>query len=351
MAENKLTRMAKIASANPKSWGIVDAIEISGHRSVSTVTDLYALAGCILSSSFAGEAASGIAHTGADAIGQIWYVQDTAKYYKLKSWSDTLSADNWEEVYIGANSGKVDDVQVNGASVVSNKIANIDLSEYAKTSEVITELQGDKAVKVEGNKISLNVASSHGLINSDSGLELILNLEYDSANKKIKLTGESGNEISSIDATNFIKDGMLDSATYNEDDHSLTLTFNTEAGKDPISVDLSALIPTTYDGSNVKLTSATLPETYSAPAVGDSVNDAFAKLVKKINDQENTIDNLWNKLIAGANISIDKTDDTVTISANTSVNPEDATETNNSLITSLQVKNYIENTALAWTEL
>lgn len=348
MAENKLTRMAKLASANPKSWGIVDAIEVSGHRSVATVSDLYSLAGCILSSSYAGEAAAGSTPTGADAIGQIWYVQDTQKYYRLKTWSSTLSANNWEEVYIGSDSGKVDDVQVNGESVVTNKVANIDLSTYAKTDEVITSIQGDKAIKVNGNKISLSVIESAGLINSDSGLELVLNLEYDSTDKKVKLTGDSGTIISEIDATDFIKDGMLESAKYDDTTHSLVLTFNTEAGKEPITIDLSKLI---YDGSNVVLKSVTLPENYSDPVAGDSVDDAFAKLVKKVKEQDSNINNLFDKLVVDANNYLKKTsaDGTVTLSANTDIDPESATDTNNSLVTSYQVKNYVEN-KLSWYE-
>lgn len=349
MAESKLTRMAKLASANPKSWGIVDAVEISGHRSVATVSNLYTLAGCILSASYAGEAKEGTAHTGADAIGQIWYVQDTQKYYKLKSWSDTLSADNWEEVYIGTDYGKVDDVQVNGTSVVADKIANIDLSEYAKTSEVITELTGDKAIKVDGNKISINVIDSSALLNTDSGLEIVLGLEYDSSSKKIKLVGNNGDQIGTdIDASDFIKDGMLDSASYNADDHSLTLTFNTSSGKDPISVDLSDLIDV-YDGSNVKLKSITVPDTYSDPVAGDSVDDAFAKLLKKVKTQDDSIENLFERLVAKNYINKEEDGNSITLSADTSVNPEDATETSNSLATSYQVKSYVES-KIAWYE-
>jgi len=46
----RLYRMAKVVSANPKSWGIVDANEISGFRRVASLADLYSLSECILSS-------------------------------------------------------------------------------------------------------------------------------------------------------------------------------------------------------------------------------------------------------------------------------------------------------------
>ena len=60
----RLYRMAKVVSANPSSWGIVDAKEISGFRRVSKLTDLYSIAECILSSAY-GDGTT----NGEDAVG------------------------------------------------------------------------------------------------------------------------------------------------------------------------------------------------------------------------------------------------------------------------------------------
>nr|DAI85102.1 MAG TPA: hypothetical protein [Caudoviricetes sp.] len=49
---------------------------------------------------------------------------------------------------------------------------------------------------------------------ADKKLSATLGLSYDSENKKIKLTGINKAEIASIDATDFIKDGMLKSASF-----------------------------------------------------------------------------------------------------------------------------------------
>jgi len=65
--------------------------------------------------------------------------------------------------------------------------------------------------------------------------------------------GIDGAVISSIDASRFIKDGMLSSASFDPTTKDLTLTFNTDAGKDPITVSLSGLIGTVYNGKNVNL--------------------------------------------------------------------------------------------------
>lgn len=62
-------------------------------------------------------------------------------------------------------------------------------------------------------------------------------LAYDSDTKRIELKNTSEEVISSIDATAFIKDGMLDSVTVS--DGYLNFVFNTDAGKETISIPLS----------------------------------------------------------------------------------------------------------------
>ena len=68
-------------------------------------------------------------------------------------------------------------------------------------------------------------------------------LEYDSENKLIKLV-EGGSE-KTIDASDFIKDGMIDTVVYNTEDPSnpkLIITWNTDAGKEAIDIPLNGLI-------------------------------------------------------------------------------------------------------------
>ena len=62
-------------------------------------------------------------------------------------------------------------------------------------------------------------------------------LYYDSEAKRIELKNTSATVISSIDATAFIKDGMLDSVTVSGG--NLNFVFNTDAGKETISIPLS----------------------------------------------------------------------------------------------------------------
>ena len=62
-------------------------------------------------------------------------------------------------------------------------------------------------------------------------------IAYDSNTKKIELRNTDGETLSEIDATSFVKDGMLDIVTLT--DGNLYFVFNTDAGKETIIVPLS----------------------------------------------------------------------------------------------------------------
>lgn len=92
-----------------------------------------------------------------------------------------------------------------------------------------------------GYEIPINVSSDtiedvgSGGGGDTSGLGA--SLAYDSDTKRLELKNTSGDVISSIDATAFVKDGMLDSVTVSGG--NLNFVFNTDAGKSEISVPLT----------------------------------------------------------------------------------------------------------------
>ena len=70
------------------------------------------------------------------------------------------------------------------------------------------------------------------------------NVKYDSDNKKINFTN-GVDVIATIDATGFIKDGMVSNVEISES--NLVITFNTDAGKEPISIALTDIFnPANY---------------------------------------------------------------------------------------------------------
>lgn len=60
---------------------------------------------------------------------------------------------------------------------------------------------------------------------------------YDSQTKRINFYDNGGNIVSYIDATDFIKDGMVSNVAIS--DGNLVITFNTDAGQEPISIALT----------------------------------------------------------------------------------------------------------------
>ena len=69
---------------------------------------------------------------------------------------------------------------------------------------------------------------------------LFANASYDSETKRINFYDNGGNIVSFIDATDFIKDGMVSNVAISEG--NIVITFNTDAGQEPISIALTDII-------------------------------------------------------------------------------------------------------------
>ena len=79
-------------------------------------------------------------------------------------------------------------------------------------------------------------------------------IDYNSTTKKITLDADGHK--TQIDATAFIKDGMVDNARYDEQTKMIVITFNTDAGKEPISVDVASLFNQYTAGTGLILDNA-----------------------------------------------------------------------------------------------
>ena len=81
-----------------------------------------------------------------------------------------------------------------------------------------------------------------------------ITLSYDEGNKVIKLySKDNTKELGSVDATPFIKDGMLADVSYNADTNTLTFQWNTEAGITEDTVVLSDIIEPYTAGNGLEL--------------------------------------------------------------------------------------------------
>lgn len=140
------------------------------------------------------------------------------------------------------------------------------------------------------NKFTIKANDSLLALNDSKELFSKISLSYE--NNKIKLFGQGEEPISEIDASEFIKDGMLSSVEIVQDPEGeeagtyLKLVFNTDAGKQPILVNVTKLV-NQYDGSKLVLTGYQTLEENSTPIVEtDTVNEAIAKLAKLIEENE-----------------------------------------------------------------
>jgi len=121
-----------------------------------------------------------------------------------------------------------------------------------------TSAQTQSAITAATNALAEAIAEQHYQTSGDvqnaiSGkaettdiLPLFGAVEYDSNTKRINFKHTStGSTLAYVDATDFIKDGMVDSVAIVNG--NLVITFNTDAGKEPISIPLTDIFnPNNY---------------------------------------------------------------------------------------------------------
>ena len=121
------------------------------------------------------------------------------------------------------------DVNIDGKTIVKNAESGV----LSVASAALTQYVGENAVTVSSadtsnNKtVRLKINSGDKVLSQDdNGLSATLSIAYDSNERKLQLKGKSGNTISDIDATAFVKDGMLnDTAVFTASAITQTVDF------------------------------------------------------------------------------------------------------------------------------
>ena len=158
------------------------------------------------------------------------------------------------------------------ASVTGDTTVKAETSvDHAVTLSLATSDKGNVKFTQDADGLSANVtipaATVTGVAANDKVLSLTnklvsatVGLDYGDATtealngkKAIKLVGKEGVVISEIDASAFIKDGMIQSVLFNPETKHVTITFNTDAGHEAIDVDLSTLVDTYKAGTGLSL--------------------------------------------------------------------------------------------------
>lgn len=123
---------------------------------------------------------------------------------------------------------------------------DIDLSEYTKREEFDGKV-GLSTITDINNEISVDL--------TPYAEKSKIGLKYDSTEKKIYIGAEGVTGYgTSIDASDFIKDGMISSVSYDKNTHKLTITWNTSAGHDETVIDLSGLVDVYTPGTGLSST-------------------------------------------------------------------------------------------------
>lgn len=108
--------------------------------------------------------------------------------------------------------------------------------------------------KIQLNNLKISDVSSGDKVlevGGDGVLSSVLNLTYNSGTKRINLLGKGNAQIASIDATDFIKDGMVQNVEL--EGNNLVFTFNTDAGTEEITVDLTKFIDVYTQGNGIAI--------------------------------------------------------------------------------------------------
>lgn len=141
--------------------------------------------------------------------------------------------------------GEVDSLQ-DAVETNSTNIAN-EVSRAKTAEEALGERIDNIEIPVTG------VASDDKILTlTDKLISATISMSYDEENKAIKLYGKDNIELGSVDATPFIKDGMLSDVNYNEENNTLTFTWNTEAGDKTDTVVLSDIIEPYIAGNGIE---------------------------------------------------------------------------------------------------
>lgn len=229
--------------------------------------------------------------------------------------------------------------------------------------EELADAIADNKVTVASNEKIISMSNTNEL---STTLTMVVEKQGETGNQKdyIVLKGIGGAEITKIDASNFLKDGMLSNAELvTEAEQGVTeavpyikLSFNTDAGQQDIRFSVSSLVDTYTSGdtntltvSNYTITPVTAPvaENGTALTTGGQVYTAIAATkgqdIQTITGETATTqgDYINVKVTATKGAS----DDNYTLSTTSNVTTHtvsDATDSNNGLATAKDVKDYVD---------
>lgn len=245
---------------------------------------------------------------------KIQFIKGLKKNYTIDKFRDGIYfAEDTNEILVNEVSYGLSTLTKNAIySAINSKVANVEFTvpgtfkflngngDIITTITLVTATQQQSGFMSAQDKRALDdlinnkftIKANDPILALNDSKELFSNISLSYQDNKIKLFGQGEEAISEIDTSDFIKDGMLSSVELVQDPEGeeagsyLKLVFNTDAGKQPIFVNVTKLV-NQYDGSKLVLTGYQTLEENSTPIVEtDTVNEAIAKLAKLIEENE-----------------------------------------------------------------
>ena len=192
----------RLVSNNPSAYGIVRAIEVSGHKTVSSLSALYKIPDCILSDT--GD------NSGNDSLGQLWYVIDAKEVYQLVNWEKRNEAGGWKPYLSGVISDEALEeilktkqdklIAGEGISISEDNVISctIDTSLFRMVDEL------PSLEEAETNKIYL-LRKENNIGELQSYTEYIVTIKVDEEGKEIKEWEKIGEYDLSIELAPYLK--------------------------------------------------------------------------------------------------------------------------------------------------
>lgn len=186
------------------------------------------------------------------STGELWMLTDADNYTQPASWK-RIDGGGVEAGVASVKSGS-GAIEVGGTAkdpTISLKLDNTSPISFSQSASGLKAIFNSTA----GDQLIDEVDKVLG-ISPSNALYATLGLIYDNGTKKINLTGKSNAVIATIDATDFIKDGMVQNVEL--EGNNLVFTFNTDSGQDVVRVDLSKFIDVYEAGGGIIISGKTI---------------------------------------------------------------------------------------------
>ena len=158
---------------------------------------------------------------------------------------------------------------------LNNKVINLP-SEAGTLALATNTISGAGAgLQVEDYKVSVKIKGGEKVLSAtEDGLASTLSLDWIKNDKKIVLRGVNDTVFSEIDATDFVKDGILDTVELSSNDNKeyIVFTWNTDAGKTVLPLDVTKFVDTYTARDGLKLVDHAFSVDYEQVAAVSSLD-------------------------------------------------------------------------------